>query len=104
MHAAEPCEQCRRLRLPDGRAANYWRHDGVLIRHAKASHVLRVPPAIAFDEALIAEQRQGLESIIVVLNDQVLSIDITDFDKNAFHVNRGFGEQVAVTLQNWQEW
>lgn len=67
-------------------------------------HILRRPPAIAFDAAIIAQaERQGVR-VVEVLNadsDRRYSVTLADFQRYGFRFNRGWGDQIALELRFW---
>ena len=70
----------------------------------KESGILHNPPAVALclDELHQAEQA-GASFLRVVRTDlnETLSVSLADFDRYGFDVNRGFGPQIAVTLDHF---
>lgn len=68
------------------------------------SHVLRRPPAIAFDAALIAEaERRGVRTVSVLNADsgRQFVVTLADFQRYGFRLNRGYGDQIALELRYW---
>ena len=67
-------------------------------------HVLRRPPAIAFDAAIIAEAaRRGVRTVSVLNADSGRSYAVTlaDFQRYGIRFNRGWGDQLALELKYW---
>lgn len=80
--------------------------DGVTLRkEATASkHFLRIPPAIAVDREIFEEAvEQGAEYVQVYEKESGLyyTATVEQFQKRGFHVNRGYGAQVALLLKEW---
>lgn len=79
--------------------------NGVLRRNIRGSkHILRLPPAIAFDRCIIEEaRREGCREIEVTdtESDRVYTLDFADFEKHAFPIDRGFGAQLGCELRWW---
>ncbi len=68
------------------------------------SHFLRKPPAISFDEIAINEiLLKKVKKIMVHAIDtkKRYVTDVTDFTKKSFPINRGYGNQLALTLSEW---
>lgn len=68
------------------------------------AHILRRPPAIAFDATLIAEaQRRGVRTVSVLNTDSErrYSVTLADFQRYGFRFNRGWGDQIALELKYW---
>jgi len=69
-----------------------------------SKHFLRTPPAIAFDKSTITTAiKYGAKSIRVLDKDTeiVYEADMDYFNEFNFSINRGFGHQVALMLDNW---
>jgi hypothetical protein len=67
-------------------------------------HVLRNPPAIAFDaEHIQAAEEAGVKRILVRNRDSgsVYRTSFETFRAKSFEVNRGFGRQLALALRHW---
>ena len=81
--------------------------DGVFRKKVSAArHFLRKPPAIAFDLSSIEQaQEYGAQYIEVLDADssRLYSAPIADLLSYGFMVNRGFGEQIALDLNLWDE-
>lgn len=72
--------------------------------HSK-THFLRKPKAIAFDiDTLIQAQELGasLVRIIDLDTDLVYIVSIELIYEKGFYFNRGFGDQLGLTLNYWQ--
>jgi len=70
-----------------------------------AQHVLRNPPAIAFDaEHIQAAEEAGVKRMMVRDRDTgaVYRVSFEAFQAKSFEVNRGFGQQRALALRHWQ--
>ena len=73
-------------------------------KQLKESGILHNPPAVALSlDELHQVKRSGAEFLRVVRTDlnETLSVSLADFDRYGFNVSRGFGEQVAVTLDHF---
>ncbi len=67
-------------------------------------HILRRPPAIAFDASIIAQaERQGVQvvSVLNADNERRYSVTLADFQRYGFRFNRGWGDQIALELKFW---
>jgi hypothetical protein len=69
-----------------------------------SKHLLRTPPAIAFDVATI-DQAVRLGAVKVRVYDResenVYKCSIDHLKENGFTFNRGFGEQIALVMDGW---
>ncbi len=68
------------------------------------AHILRKPPAIAFDASIIAQaERQGVQVVSVLNTDSErrYSVTLADFQRYGFRFNRGWGDQIALELRFW---
>ncbi len=81
--------------------------DGTLSKVIDSSkHLLRTPPAIAFDELALSEaEEQGASKIKV--KDKLTGITyystIEAVRSRGFTFNRGFGNQVGLSLTEWSK-
>ena len=69
-----------------------------------SKHLLRKPPAIAFDEiSLDAAERAGAQLVRVrdKENGAIYETTISKIIDKGIRFNRGFGDQVALPLKNW---
>lgn len=67
-------------------------------------HILRNPPAIAFDVAIVdAAQQAGATEVEVTDSDSGRQFwcTLSAFREHAFELNRGFGCQLALPLTRW---
>lgn len=73
------------------------------VKHCRHEHVLRRPPAIAYDVSVVAElNRLGCQSLRVVLEDgTVLTAPFTALLDCGFELDRGHGRQLALQLRYW---
>lgn len=77
---------------------------GVLSKRISSRHMLRRPPAIAFDTAVIAAaERAGAWRVEVANTDtnKIYSATLAEFRAGAFALDRGFGAQLALPLSRW---
>lgn len=75
-----------------------------LIKSCKSKHFLRQPPAIAYDCSIIDLAQAYNVEYLVVTNIETKAkyrISFADFKQKSFGINRGFGPQLACTLENW---
>lgn len=83
-----------------------WLRGTTLCKHADASrHMLRVPPAWAFDDAVLqAATRDGATDCEIVDREtgDVWRALLSDFRVHGFMVARGFGEQTGLALPFWR--
>lgn len=67
-------------------------------------HILRRPPAIAFDASIIAQAERSGVRVVEVLNadnERRYSVTLADFQRYGFRFNRGYGDQIALELRFW---
>ena len=89
--------------------------DGTVVAHVSGEilykkvkpelHMLRNPPAWAFDRTTIDQAKTLGATAIILIDDKTgrrWGITIKRFDDLYFEVNRGHGEQIAVALPAWQ--
>ena len=70
-----------------------------------SKHLLRKPPAIAFDiSSLNDSERAGAMWIEVKDNESgnIFKATIQQVREQGFKLNRGFGDQIALPLEYWQ--
>lgn len=82
-------------RVPVGRV------EGKVYRKTlRASHLLRVPPAVAMDAATVRELEQlGVQEVELTMPDgELLRVPLSLWWSKGFPVERGHGKQLAVTL------
>jgi len=77
--------------------------DGVFWRRVRANHVLRQPPAIALHvELLDALAQAGVEAVAFQLDGgAILTGPLALYASRGLDVNRGFGAQRAVVLDDF---
>lgn len=82
-------------RVPVGRVEG-----GVFHKTLRASHLLRKPPAVAMDAATVRELEQaGVRWVELTMPDgELLKVPLSLWRTKGFPVERGYGEQLAVTL------
>ena len=81
--------------------------DGALLRWAKFGELLRQPPSWAFHPEVLADARaRGATMVRVVLRDggrkTIYETSLAEFDTHGLPINRGYGHQVALTLDHWR--
>lgn len=67
-------------------------------------HFLRRPPAIAFDVSTIDQAAEAGAVRVRVVDSETGTVYQTTIDhirEKGFTFNRGFGEQIALTLEGW---
>jgi len=88
----------------DGRVA--WVIDGRVLRRTidGSRHLLRQPPAIAFDAAEYQRLRREFDRIAVKDRESgiIYRITASDFDAKRELLDRGYGLQYYVCLEHWQ--
>jgi hypothetical protein len=70
----------------------------------KQNHLLQKPPAIAFDvSTLDAAEEAGATDVRITLHEapDVFTASIAIIRQYGFTFNRGYGDQVALTLNRW---
>jgi len=75
-----------------------------LIKSCRSRHFLRQPPAIAYDDSIILLAESYNVKFLIVTNSESKAkyrISLADFKEKSFKINRGFGPQLACTLENW---
>lgn len=79
--------------------------DGCVLRKTiQPQHMLRRPPAIAFDWQLLRQaQKWGATKIRVECGSDWYEAPMSLFNEHRFDVNRGFGDQVALELGWWKK-
>jgi hypothetical protein len=68
-------------------------------------HALRVPPALALDtQSLEDAERAGAQSVEIFDSDSghTYRAAISTIRARGFFLNRGFGEQIALSLGEWR--
>ncbi len=69
-----------------------------------SKHLLRSPKAIAFDRSTLADAERAGAVTAHVVDDESRTIyraSIADIWTHGFSVNRGYGAQVALSLDRW---
>jgi hypothetical protein len=91
------------IRRGDGRIVGELRGD-VLGKHAKREHMLRTPPAWAWDCSILdaAENAGARFTEIECDNGLIYRATLSDFRRYGFPVNRGYGAQRGLALTYWQ--
>ncbi len=96
------------LILHNGRPVASVEPDGVLLRWAKPSDLLRQPASFAFHPDVLDEARaRGATLVRVILRDPphaavIYEAPLADFDSHGLVISRGYGRQVALTLDWWR--
>lgn len=70
-----------------------------------SKHFLRTPPAIAFDVFCINQAKKMNLKEIHVLDSETRTLYIVDMETflaKSLQLNRGFGEQMALTMEYWK--
>lgn len=87
-----------------GRVVGFVRGDTFTKRVQASRHFLRKPPAIAFDvQSLITAQRLGATRVEVTDTEsgRVYRVQLETIRARGVRVNRGFGDQLALLLHEW---
>lgn len=89
------------IRRADGRIVGELRGD-VLFKHARREHMLRRPPAWAWDTAILeAAENAGARFTEVECDGLIYRATLDDFKRYGLPVNRGYGAQRGLTLEYW---
>jgi len=104
-----PCPRCRRLRNGSGRHSGCWLcpapgYGGLLLRRLDSrEHLLRQPPAIAFEEDIWmqAHGRIALCAVVDRTSPQIWWASASTVAGEALEIDRGGGLQLALTLEHW---
>jgi hypothetical protein len=78
---------------------------GVFCKRLRREHFLTNPPAIAFDvQSLDQAERAGAQSVEIFDSDSghTYRAAISTIRARGFFLNRGFGEQIALSLSEWR--
>jgi len=90
------------VRCADGRIVGELCGD-VLSKHARREHMLRTPPAWAWDTSIIdAADAAGATITEIECDGLIYRATIADFKRYSFPVNRGYGDQRGLALTYWQ--
>ena len=107
IHEPEPCPGCEEQFLDNGRRCGWWLCGPcrALLRRHQAKHVLQRPKGLAFDLALWERVREFVDHIVCVETDgDAVRVSTRDeVDAYGFEINRGFGRQVVLTLDHWED-
>lgn len=94
------------LYTSSGKHAGCTVQNDVLYRTARSSkHLLRKPPAWAFERHILEKaRRMGATQVLVEDADTktVYTAPLSAFDLYGITIQRGYGEQVALPLLRWQ--
>lgn len=77
----------------------------ILRRKIRENHILRQPPALCFDSAIIEEAEAfGVKDVEVTSVDdgKVYRTPLSAFREHGFNFNRGFGLQIGLVLSRWE--
>jgi hypothetical protein len=94
-----------KVRLPDGRVVGEVRGDVFVKRVQGSKHMLQKPRAWAVDVAVLHEaEALGARAVEVVDTETntTYRAPLERFWTRGIRVNRGYGEQVALLLTDWQ--
>lgn len=80
--------------------------DGTLLRWARPHEMLRSPRGWAFSTDVLARARElGATQMRIVCRDgateTVYTALLAEFDAHGLPLNRGYGPQVALTIDHW---
>ena len=90
----------------NGRASGWRIKERTLVRSIRGSkHLLRHPPAIAFDANAYERLRPWFDDVRVEDRESGLAhlIPATEFDEHSNKLDRGFGLQFYVELDFWMQ-
>ena len=74
----------------------------VLFKHARREHMLRTPPAWAWDTVILeAAENAGARFTEVECSGLIYRATLDDFRRYGFPVNRGYGSQRGLPLSFW---
>lgn len=96
------------IRVYDGHryivSGTFFPAEGVFYKRLKDSHVLQRPPAIAIQAETLDElMRRGCSLIRVDISDgRRLAVSFNRFMTKGFAMDRGYGAQIALSLEHWQ--
>ena len=96
------------IRIYDGHryivSGTFFPVEGVFYKRMKDSHVLQRPPAIAIQAETLDELlRRGCSLIRVDISDgRRLAVSFLRFMTKGFPMDRGYGAQIALSLEHWQ--
>lgn len=93
-----------RLRTANGKIAGTFNpRTGTFAKTCRHEHVLRKPPAIAYDKTVVVElKRLGCTTLRVLMDDGgVLTASFQTLLECGFELDRGHGRQIALPLQRW---
>lgn len=93
------------IRVPGGRIVATVTGDTLEKSIVGSKHILRRPPAIAFDVSVLNDARKLGAKNVIVLDRETGDVYRTEMDDIFFRgikLNRGFGEQLALTLNQWK--
>ena len=80
--------------------------DGEAVKRVlESKHKLRRPEGWAFDKTIIRQAKEGGASAIRIEagdTGKSYSVSMSEFDKHAFPLNRGFGPQMVLVIKYWQ--
>jgi len=97
-----PPSTCPRPLYASGRVVASLDSDGTLRRVVRSNHILRSPPAIAFDASVIATAESlGCRHIVCDVSGDSYAVTMRAFRHAAVPLNRGHGEQLAMPLHAW---
>ncbi|MGC8782944.1 MAG: hypothetical protein ACP5RN_00960 [Armatimonadota bacterium] len=93
------------LYLPNGKHSGCYLDGWRLVRHAKGSvHLLRKPPAWAFERSLLErahEQGVTLVEVYDVETGITYTAPLSTLWQKGVRIRRGYGEQIALPLNLW---
>ncbi|MGH2536797.1 MAG: hypothetical protein ACRDHL_05335 [Candidatus Promineifilaceae bacterium] len=78
---------------------------GVLSKRARPEHMLRRPPAWAWDADILAQAEAAgcrWTEVCDVEGGRIYRASLADFRQHGVPVNRGFGRQIALPLAWWR--
>lgn len=105
MQATVQHERPKHLLTADGRFSGCVIEDGILYRRARASkHLLRKPPAWAFEECILREAEQAGVHTVRVEDMDTLTVYVAplrSFWTRGIAIERGFALQRALPLWCW---
>ncbi|MCO6450410.1 MAG: hypothetical protein J5I90_06435 [Caldilineales bacterium] len=77
---------------------------GVFYRTIRTRHILRAPPALAFEAEVIGEiEAAGAGQMVIgnVDTGRIYRSTLENFQRYCFMLDRGYGPQLALPLSRW---
>ena len=91
--------------LENGKVAGVLK-DSTFSKTISKKHLLRKPLAICYDTTVLRKAESlGASKLEVKIRDnkEILTIALSEFYNESFHINRGYGEQLGVVMSKWRK-